>query len=118
MAVENPQRKVAVSVSEMARLVGLSRARFYQLIGTGTFPAPSYDPGSGRPYYDHEQQQAVRHPVDDRDQVHRRAFLLADGSEVGDQHIGQLAAVAGHHSQVPGLDRGVGQLRELPLAAR
>ena len=34
--------KSAVTVSEMARMVGLSRARFYQLIGTA-FPYPLYN---------------------------------------------------------------------------
>ena len=36
------QTKAAVSVAEMARMVGLSRSRFYQLIGTA-FPQP--EPG-------------------------------------------------------------------------
>ena len=31
--------KAAVSVAEMARMVGLSRARFYQLVGSA-FPHP------------------------------------------------------------------------------
>ena len=58
MSVQHQQRKVAVGVSEMARMVGLSRARFYQLMGSGTFPKPNYDPDTGRPYFD-EAQQAV-----------------------------------------------------------
>ncbi len=45
-----------VSISEMARLVGLSRARFYQLIGT-TFPYPVYDIATRRPFYDEELQR-------------------------------------------------------------
>ena len=36
-AVNESQTKAVVSVAEMARMVGLSRARFYQLVGT-TFP--------------------------------------------------------------------------------
>jgi hypothetical protein len=54
---------VRVSVSEMASMVGLSRARFYQLIGT-TFPWPLYDVASHRPFYDEGLQQVcqeVRH---------------------------------------------------------
>lgn len=47
--------KTVVSISEMARMVGLSRARFYQLIGT-TFPAPIYDVVTRRPFYDEELQ--------------------------------------------------------------
>ena len=43
--------KAAVTVSEMARLVGLSRARFYQLQKAGVFPPPERDPGTGRPLY-------------------------------------------------------------------
>ena len=47
--------KAAVSVSEMARMVGLSRQRFYQLQGTA-FPDARRDPDTGRPYYDAELQ--------------------------------------------------------------
>jgi hypothetical protein len=50
-------KKEAVSVAEMARLVGLSRQRFYQLIGT-TFPFPVYDVATRRPFYT-EGLQAV-----------------------------------------------------------
>ena len=58
MTARNRQTKFAVSVSEMAKMVGLSRARFYQLVGAGTFPEPSHDPETRRPYFD-EGQQAV-----------------------------------------------------------
>ncbi len=51
------QTKAVVSVAEMARMVGLSRARFYQLVGT-TFPWPLYDVASRRPFYN-EQLQGV-----------------------------------------------------------
>lgn len=47
--------KTAVSISEMARMVGLSRARFYQLIGS-TFPSPIYDVATRRPFYSEELQ--------------------------------------------------------------
>jgi hypothetical protein len=56
MTAQNPQTKIAVSVSEMARMVNLSRARFYQLVDAGTFPRPTYDAETGRPYYSEEQQ--------------------------------------------------------------
>lgn len=49
-------QKAAVSVSQMSRDVGLSRARFYQLLGEGVFPQPSYDPDTKRPYYCEEGQ--------------------------------------------------------------
>ena len=55
--------KNAVSVAEMARMLGLSRARFYQLIGTA-FPHPVYDVSTRRPFYDQEAQTLcleVRH---------------------------------------------------------
>jgi hypothetical protein len=50
------QTKAAVSVAEMARMVGLSRSRFYQLIGTA-FPQPERQKGTGRPVYTEELQQ-------------------------------------------------------------
>ena len=53
---QNPApTKAAVSVSEMARMVGLSRQRFNQLRGTA-FPEPDTDPATGRPYYGQEKQ--------------------------------------------------------------
>ena len=58
MSVQIQQMKVAVSVSEMARMVGLSRARFYQLQKDGAFPKPSYAPETGRPFYSEDQQAA------------------------------------------------------------
>ena len=55
--------KQAASVTEMARLVRLSRSRFYQLMDLGIFPQPMRHPRTKRPYFDHEQQaqcEAVR----------------------------------------------------------
>lgn len=52
------ERKEALSISEMARAVRLSRTRFYQLVRAGVFPAPSRDEQSGRPFYPREQQDA------------------------------------------------------------
>ena len=49
--------KTAVTVSEMARMVGLSRARFYQLMKAGVFPAPTMDLSKKRPFYDQEAQK-------------------------------------------------------------
>ena len=48
--------KQAVTVSEMARMVGLSRARFYQLIGTA-FPYPVYSVSTRRPFFDEGLQK-------------------------------------------------------------
>jgi len=52
------ETKAVVTVSEMARMVGLSRARFYQLQKAGVFPPPKRDPETGRPFYT-EGLQAV-----------------------------------------------------------
>lgn len=49
--------KAVVSVTEMARMVGLSRARFYQLKEAGIFPQPKVDEVSGRPMYDQDLQR-------------------------------------------------------------
>jgi hypothetical protein len=56
---DKPQTKVAVSVAEMARMVGLSRARFYQLMEAGVFPRPERHAETGRPFYSEAQQQVV-----------------------------------------------------------
>jgi hypothetical protein len=50
-----PKTKAVVSVSEMAHMIGLSRSRFHQLIGT-TFPWPMYWVSNRRPFYDEELQ--------------------------------------------------------------
>src|SRR5205809_1024489 len=50
------QTKAIVTVAEMARMVGLSRARLYQLIQAGTFPPPLYDLTTRRPHYTEEMQ--------------------------------------------------------------
>lgn len=49
--------KEIVSVSEMARMCGLSRARYYQLINEGIFLSPSRNPETGRPFYNRQQQE-------------------------------------------------------------
>lgn len=49
--------KAAVTISEMARMVGLSRARFYQLQKAGVFPQPRIDESKKRPFYDEEAQK-------------------------------------------------------------
>ena len=51
------ETKAVVTVSEMARMVGLSRARFYQLQKAGIFPPPLYDVATHRPIYDEELQK-------------------------------------------------------------
>jgi hypothetical protein len=53
----NGETKAIVSVAEMARMVGLSRARFYQLQKAGIFPAPERDGETGRPFYTEQLQE-------------------------------------------------------------
>jgi hypothetical protein len=48
--------KAVVSVAEMARMVGLSRARFYQLVNEGVFPSPIYNVKTRRPFFTDSMQ--------------------------------------------------------------
>jgi hypothetical protein len=48
--------KTVVSVAEMSRMIGMSRARFYQLIREGIFPHPIYDVQTRRPFFNEEMQ--------------------------------------------------------------
>ncbi len=52
------EMKAVVTVAEMARMVGLSRGRFYQLIGSA-FPHPLYDVRTKRPFYDEDTQRII-----------------------------------------------------------
>ena len=49
--------KFVVSVTEMAKVVGLSRQRFGQLVKEGVFPSPDHDAATGRPFFNAEKQQ-------------------------------------------------------------
>ena len=49
--------KQVFSITEMAMNCNLSRARFYQLLGSGFFPKPLHDERSKRPYYNLDLQQ-------------------------------------------------------------
>jgi hypothetical protein len=51
------EQQAFVSVSQMAKMVGLSRQRFYQLAGEGVFLSPVYDVATKRPYYTQEMQE-------------------------------------------------------------
>lgn len=51
-----PLSPSAVSVSDMARMVGLSRSRFHQLLKSGVMPPPQTDPETNRPFYNAEGQ--------------------------------------------------------------
>ena len=78
MSKERPEfaqngTKAAVTVAEMARMVGLSRARFYQLIGTA-FPHPVHCVKTRRLIYVQELQEVCL-------EVRRRTFGV-DGKAV------------------------------------
>ena len=49
--------KAAISVAEMARMVGLSRNHFWVLAKRGVFPMPTYSMTNKRPFFDIEAQQ-------------------------------------------------------------
>lgn len=51
------QLKAAVSITEMARMLGFSRTRVYQLIRQGVFPTPMRASATSRPYFSQEQQE-------------------------------------------------------------
>src|SRR5687767_9090134 len=51
------QTKTVVTVSEMARMCGLSRSRFYQLVEAGVFPQAVYSVATRRPIYVEEAQK-------------------------------------------------------------
>ena len=49
--------KAVVTVTEMARMCNLSRARFYQLVKENIFPSASRNEQTGRPFFNREQQE-------------------------------------------------------------
>jgi len=49
--------KEIVSVSEMARMLGFSRTRIYQLIHDGVLPKPTKTAEGSRPFFTREQQE-------------------------------------------------------------
>jgi len=55
---DNFTTKPAVSISEMARMVGLSPQRFAQLVKAGVFAAPQVDPETKRKFYDQSTQES------------------------------------------------------------
>lgn len=57
-AASKPVRPAVMSVSAMAREVGLSRSRFYTLMDEGVFPQPVYLIRTRRPVYTPELQEA------------------------------------------------------------
>lgn len=54
---DHPELKAVATVRDVARMVGLSPARFYQLQRHGIFPLPVYSITTRRPLYTEEQQR-------------------------------------------------------------
>src|SRR4051812_5990340 len=54
---DTTELQTVISVSDMARRVGLSRQRFTQLVSEGVFPSPVYDVQTRRPFYTAELQE-------------------------------------------------------------
>ena len=52
----NTDHKSICTVTELAKKMGLSRARFYQLQKTGVFPTPVYCLYTKRPFYPNDLQ--------------------------------------------------------------
>jgi hypothetical protein len=52
-----PALKPIISVTEMAKMLNLSRARLYQLLEQGIFPQPIYDLRTHRPLYNAQLQE-------------------------------------------------------------
>ena len=55
--LSNSCQKTAISVSDMAMAIGLSRSRFYRLMEDGKFPSPIYDLRTRKPFYDERLQE-------------------------------------------------------------
>ena len=51
--------KAAVSVTAMAKAVGLSRSQFYAYMKRGVFPWPVYSLATRRPFFTAEMQQEI-----------------------------------------------------------
>ena len=51
--------KPIVSISEICKMLQLSRSRYYQLVTSGFFPKPLIDERSKRPYYDLKLQKTI-----------------------------------------------------------
>lgn len=57
MTIPDNPRKAVVSVTEMAKMLDLSRSRFYALIQAGIFPKPARHVSCKRPFFDADLQK-------------------------------------------------------------
>ena len=83
MNIVSQDCKAIVSVSEMARLVGLSRSRFYSLVRAGFLPYPVYQLQNRRPGYVEEQQQLCFEVKSRNRGINGRAVLFYARNKVG-----------------------------------
>ena len=104
MNVSSTISKVAVSVSEMARMVGLSRARFYNLIGE-VFPHPIYNCRNRRPFFDRELQQICLQIKQQNVDLLGRPFIFREknGSTQTPQRSNGKAKSSTHADLIQGL---------------
>lgn len=58
---EDPKIDAVCTVSQMARILKLSRPRFYQLVGLGVFPPPAYCCSTRKPLYPSRLQEVCIH---------------------------------------------------------
>jgi len=65
-----------VSVAGMARLVGLSRQHFHQLMRQGVFPPPVYDTATHRPHYTEDMQRVCMAVKEQNIGINGRAVLF------------------------------------------
>jgi hypothetical protein len=56
--MSDPHLPERINPAGMARMLGMSRARLYQLLKDGTFPSPCRDT-DGRAFFDREQQAQI-----------------------------------------------------------
>jgi len=99
--------KAAVSCSEMARMVSLSRQRFYQLIQAGTFPPPLYDVSTKRPFYDQELQHTCLNVRQRNMGINGKAIMFyARGNAIKPprpRHLGKSVNKSQHADLIEGL---------------
>jgi hypothetical protein len=77
------QAKAAISVTEMAKNVGLSVNHFRSLCKRGVFPMPSYSTHNKRPFFDIEAQQVCLQ-VRQTNIGHNGAYVLFYGPRQSD----------------------------------
>ena len=110
-----------VSVSEMARRVGLSRSRFYDLVKAGIFPAPVYCTRTRRPMFLTEQQADCLRAKTTNIGVNGQYVLFYASRPAVDEQSPARRAPRGVRFESPTADDGSAELlaglRALGLAA-